>query len=341
MVKSCFAIGLALCWAHSAAQASTFNTGTEGWVSFQSSSTVTWSPTFGNPNGHIVLADSNDGWAYFKAPTSFQAPAPYGGVFMFDLRHTSSNGLPNVYKVRVGLAGNGLSIINEASLPSGNWTTFSFSLLESSGWRVFSNFNQNYFVGAPTISQAQLQLVLANLTGVYVAADYNDAVTPPQDVSYLDNERIVPSGIITLGDYIGNVSAHQIQTSLTSLSGTTTYLSTSVALTPSGAYTFIVPNTVPAGTYTLSADGSPFLKRKHNIGLPIGGGPVAVDFFLPNGDCDNSGEVDAADIDIVIAGFGLVAGAPGYSLSIDVDGSEEVDAADIDIVIANFGGVDN
>ncbi|MBL8060665.1 MAG: dockerin type I repeat-containing protein [Chthonomonas sp.] len=49
------------------------------------------------------------------------------------------------------------------------------------------------------------------------------------------------------------------------------------------------------------------------------------------GDVDGSGEVDAADIDFVIAQFGSANPAA------DVDGSGEVDAADIDIVIANFG----
>ncbi len=49
------------------------------------------------------------------------------------------------------------------------------------------------------------------------------------------------------------------------------------------------------------------------------------------GDVDRSTEVDAADIDLVIANFG------GDDQNFDVDGSGEVDAADIDIVIANFG----
>ena len=79
-------------------------------------------------------------------------------------------------------------------------------------------------------------------------------------------------------------------------SGTTTYHSATLTLSPTGAYTFIIPGSVPAGTYTVSADGSPFLKRKQTISLPIGGGPIAVNFILPNGDCDNSGEVDAVDI---------------------------------------------
>ena len=51
------------------------------------------------------------------------------------------------------------------------------------------------------------------------------------------------------------------------------------------------------------------------------------------GDVDGSDEVDAVDIDQVIAAFGST--TPG--IPEDVDGSIEVDAVDIDIVITNFG----
>lgn len=61
-----------------------------------------------------------------------------------------------------------------------------------------------------------------------------------------------------------------------------------------------------------------------------------LEVFIQNGDVDHSGEVDAVDIDQVIAEFGSIGDAPA-----DVNGSEEVDAVDIDIVIANFGGVDD
>ncbi len=59
------------------------------------------------------------------------------------------------------------------------------------------------------------------------------------------------------------------------------------------------------------------------------------------GDIDESGEIDAADIDIVIANFGSVLGGPGWDGGSDVDGSGEIDAADIDVVIANFGLTDD
>lgn len=59
------------------------------------------------------------------------------------------------------------------------------------------------------------------------------------------------------------------------------------------------------------------------------------------GDVDNSGEIDAADIDVVIANFGSVDGDPNWHPWVDVDGTLEIDAADIDVVIANFGLVDD
>ena len=57
---------------------------------------------------------------------------------------------------------------------------------------------------------------------------------------------------------------------------------------------------------------------------------------MQNGDVDDSTEVDAVDIDLVIADFGSTS-----SNATDVDVSGEVDAVDIDIVIANFGGVND
>lgn len=88
------------------------------------------------------------------------------------------------------------------------------------------------------------------------------------------------------------------------------------------------------GPSTITFDGSSFLRKTQNFVLN-----GAVTSFgtavLANGDVDISGEVDAADIDQVIAAFGNT-----DSNITDVDVSGEVDAADIDIVISNFGAVD-
>jgi hypothetical protein len=95
------------------------------------------------------------------------------------------------------------------------------------------------------------------------------------------------------------------------------------------------------GRYTVSTaqSGSKFVRilSPHFLAKRVGpynlvGTPIAgVNVALVNGDADGSGEVDAADIDLVIMDFGSAEPLT------DMDGSGEVDAADIDIVIANFG----
>ncbi len=102
----------------------------------------------------------------------------------------------------------------------------------------------------------------------------------------------------------------------------------------SSAISIELPASV-VGAATVEFDGSSFLLRKLNINatqLDQNIGSVS----LQNGDVDDSGEVDAADIDAVIADFGGTSSA-----NTDVDVSGEVDAADIDIVIANFGGTND
>lgn len=103
---------------------------------------------------------------------------------------------------------------------------------------------------------------------------------------------------------------------------------------------YFVPNGL-SGTVQICISGAPFLRKVGpTVNLVPNGDPMLASFTLTNGDSDGSGEVDAADIDLVIAGFGVVTGDASYSTAIDVDRSGEVDAADIDVVIENFGATD-
>ncbi len=61
------------------------------------------------------------------------------------------------------------------------------------------------------------------------------------------------------------------------------------------------------------------------------------DVQLDLGDVDMSGEVDAADIDLLIANFGQIIGTQSWNPNWDVDSTGQIDAADIDVVIASFG----
>lgn len=143
----------------------------------------------------------------------------------------------------------------------------------------------------------------------------------------------VLSASLTLNDTVSTFAVNRsISYSVTQ--GSTTLSSGTVMV---GTSLSTISVNVPAsatGAAQLKLDGSSFLRRVNNVTL-TGSNQFVGTATLPNGDVDNSGEVDAADIDAVIADFGSVASA-----STDVDVSGEVDAADIDIVIANFGGVD-
>ncbi len=101
-----------------------------------------------------------------------------------------------------------------------------------------------------------------------------------------------------------------------------------------GSVTFYTP---ARGTVTVSAKANGFL-RNSIIGTS-GSSTLSGTIALTPGDVDNSGEIDAADIDLVIADFGATP-TVGNDAPTDVDGSGEVDAADIDLVIANFGLTD-
>lgn len=89
------------------------------------------------------------------------------------------------------------------------------------------------------------------------------------------------------------------------------------------------------GTATVVWDGLSYLRRRTPVVL-TGGTQSIGHVGLVNGDIDQSGEVDATDIDAVIAAFGLVG-----NFIPDADGTGEVDATDIDVVIGSFGYVDD
>lgn len=123
------------------------------------------------------------------------------------------------------------------------------------------------------------------------------------------------------------------------LQGTTVINSGSVNTTSSSSpLSFTIPSGT-SGSAQLVLDGSSWLKRRINLTL-TGSNQSIGSVLMQNGDADASGEVDAADIDAVIADFGSTyPGGPNPNADVDVSG--ETDAADIDIIIANFGAVDD
>ncbi|MBL8059099.1 MAG: hypothetical protein JNK63_00110 [Chthonomonas sp.] len=143
----------------------------------------------------------------------------------------------------------------------------------------------------------------------------------------------VVSGSILFGDYLNDPFG---------LTATISFVQNGV---PMGSIPTIIDesgnyyvHTHLRGTFDVYADSTPWLRRKNPTPIVItDSGVTNLNFSLQNGDTNSSGEVDAADIDDVIAAFGST--DPGIPQ--DLNGSAEVDAADIDIVIANFGAVDD
>lgn len=111
------------------------------------------------------------------------------------------------------------------------------------------------------------------------------------------------------------------------------------ALSPITPFSVTIPDDL-SGNATIEFDGSSFLRKTTTFTIMGSTTPLG-NVFLQNGDPDFSGEVDAVDIDLVIARFGNVYPSSSPDPDADVDVSGEVDAVDIDIVVANFGGVDN
>ncbi len=138
-------------------------------------------------------------------------------------------------------------------------------------------------------------------------------------------------GTISLSNITGSAAGKVI--TLEVWQGTTLVSTTLTTLNSAGQYSAGIN---VSGNYTVSAKGAPFLRKTSSVANLAVGAPITINFSLQNGDVDGSGEVDAADIDQVIADFG----ATGSEKVTDVDRSNEVDAADIDVVIANFGGTD-
>ena len=152
----------------------------------------------------------------------------------------------------------------------------------------------------------------------------------PVTLFQYEDPSMTLSGTITLNDFVGTPGSVPIQIQVFP-TGSSTPVHT--AMVTGGSFSISLPPAVTPGNYDVAFNGSPFLRRK--ISMPLTAGTSGTTCDMSNGDVDDSTEVDAADIDAVIAAFGNIGNVLG-----DVDGSLEVDAADIDVVIANFGGTD-
>ena len=169
---------------------SAFDIDDEGWVPYLNGGATQYSGSGGNPGGYVSVYDVTSDWAYLKAPAKFSGSAMPDGGLSFDLRVVFSATYPSVYKVRAALVGGELTIINEASLPTESWATYSFRLNATDGWRLATTMSQNYSADGGVPSAAQMATVLENLSALYIATDYNGGSSGLLDFTALDNVRL-------------------------------------------------------------------------------------------------------------------------------------------------------
>jgi hypothetical protein len=138
-------------------------------------------------------------------------------------------------------------------------------------------------------------------------------------------------GRVQLQDFVGSPTLRTATIQLRNPGSPTTLETYHVPLAVNGGFSFVTPL---RGVFDLKFSIPGFCSRVLTNVTISNTGPGGLLVSLPNGDTDVSGEVDAADIDLIIAGFGQNTTSATQG---DLDGSGEVDAADIDVVIANFG----
>lgn len=212
----------------------------------------------------------------------------------------------------------------------------------------FNGFNWEYVAttlflpsGIGTISTTGTLLAgpYRVIGGVSISAQGNQDRTASYNFTYQNlPNNVTISGTCALGDFIGNIAGETVDFEIRTFNNTLLDTVQDVPLNASGGYSF---TTAITGTFLrISARGRTWLRRTVSDLALVQNQSTTANFAMPNGDADQSGEVDAVDIDEVIAHFGEVASDPGFHPNSDLDGSLEVDAVDIDVAIANFGAVD-
>ncbi len=284
--------------------------------------------TAGGISANTITRNAGWQWAvtneneWYKA--AYHQPASEGGDSdNYWLYPTQSNAVPTTAQVNyLGVIGN--------TRPVGSYAANYYGTFDMGGnvseWNESRTSNtRNYRGGSFSGNENFLQAVSRNQSA------------PSTEASFVGFRVVIKLATLTanlqLLDTIGSFAATR-QITYTAIQNSATIVSGVITVNASSSLANIILPASLTGAATLLLDGSSFLRRAVAINL-TGSSQNLGQVNLTNGDADPSGEVDAADIDLVIADFGST--AVGNS---DVDVSGEVDAADIDIVIASFGSVD-
>jgi hypothetical protein len=151
----------------------------EGWTitGDDTTKTVKYSSTGGNPNGSISAIDVTTGVLFFTAPKKYlgDASAFYGGELRFDLKTAATTGAFFAY-ADVELTSNLTTLAYDCTPnPTTSWHSYVVPLSEA-GWKLTT-------VTGAAVTATQFHTVLANLTRVRVRGEFTDV----SDTGYLDN----------------------------------------------------------------------------------------------------------------------------------------------------------
>jgi len=166
---------------------------------------------------------------------------------------------------------------------------------------------------------------------------FQRGIIQPAITLWIDNNAKAINGTLIFSDQVDASRLGKTATFEVLDSATSAVLSTqTVTLGANQSFSLADPNPYAGGSYRIRyVQNNTWLSKRSAVISTTSGLVTNIgNIVLANGDADQSGEVDAADIDLVIAAFGMsdVDGLGG-----DLDLSNEVDAADIDIAISNFG----
>ena len=165
---------------------STFDTDGEGWqtanVAFSIGSASVnglmpsgYSSTGGNPGGALIT-DDEAFWQFFAAPSKFLGNVSRATRLTFDTFSSDNDGL--AYPT-VMLTSGTTALYRIGNPPGTGWTSTEITF-------AGSEWSLDWNPGGETVSDAQVQSVLSNLTGLYIEADWLSG----DETTGLDNVRL-------------------------------------------------------------------------------------------------------------------------------------------------------
>ncbi|MFA5865320.1 MAG: S8 family serine peptidase [Phycisphaerae bacterium] len=156
--------------------------------------------------------------------------------------------------------------------------------------------------------------------------------------SWTLTSTLTVTGVITLGDYIADVTAMPATIEFRD-PGTLVSRDNQTTTLDSGS-TYSVTTGLPPGLYDLSVKKSPWLRQtKTNVDLLAGSNTV--NFTLINGDCDGNDEVTSTDLSVVLAAMDTVSPSPNWDPTADLDGDLNITSADLSIVLLSMDQMGN